>query len=80
MHSEERNFLKVTAIVSRRFQAVESELGSNVLCSQFSAAGAWTATLKQIKRKKPHVSANLFRINRCRGGASGGRQALHHGN
>ncbi len=74
MHGVKRDGLKVGAVCARGLQPGQGKLGGNVLRGQFPSALAGSTAFKQIKREEPHMGANLFRIDRGRGGAGRRRQ------
>jgi hypothetical protein len=71
----EGNALEISAVVARRLNSSERELGGNVFGGQLPAAGAGTAAFEQIEREEADMGTNLLRIDGDGGGASGRGQA-----
>ena len=63
---QQRNALKVGAVVSRRLKAGKRKLRGNVLGGELVSACARPAAFQQIERQEAHMCANFFRIDGCR--------------
>ena len=80
MDGIEWNLLKIGAIVAGRLEAIQSELGGDILRGQLSSTLARPSTLEQIVREKLDVGANLLRIDAVGGLPHFGRHAGDAGN
>jgi hypothetical protein len=68
--------LEVGAVVAAGFEAVEGELGGDVLGGDLAAAEAGAAAFEEIVGEELDVGADLFGINGSFGSFDGGRDLL----
>ncbi len=75
VNGDEGDLLEPGSFVAGGFEAVQFELGGDVLGCELVAASAGAAAFKKIKGKEADVGAHLFRIDGSGGGAGRGRKA-----
>jgi hypothetical protein len=68
VHADEVDLLEPGAVVAAGFEAVEGELGGDVLGGDFAAAEARAASFEEIVGEEAHVGADLFGVDGGLGG------------
>ena len=79
LHADEVDPLEVGAVVAAGLQAVERELGGDVLRGEVAAAQAGVAAFEQIVGEEFYVGSDLFRVDGSFGLLDGGRDGLGEG-
>ena len=76
VHADHVDLLEVGAVVAAGFEAVEGELGGDVLGGDLAAAEAGAASFEEIVGEELDVGADLFGVDGGFGGFDGGRDGL----
>ena len=57
------DFLQIGAVIAGGLQAIQRELGGDVVCRDLAAARAGAASLEQVVGQEAHVRADALRID-----------------
>ncbi len=76
VHADHVDLLEIGAVVAAGFEAVEGELGGDVLGGDFAAAEAGAAAFEEIVGEELDVGADLFGVDGGLGGFDCGRDGL----
>ena len=73
-HADEVDLLEVGAVVAGGLEAVEGELGGDVLGGQIAAAEAGAAAFQEVVGEEADVGADVFGVDGLLGRLDGGGQ------
>ena len=79
VHADEVDLLEIGAVVAAGFEAVEGELGGDVLGGDLAAAEAGAASFEEIVGEELDVGADLFGVDGGFCGFDGRRDGLDIG-